>query len=171
MADNLPVTPGTGATVAADEIGGVLHQRVKLSLGVDGAAADAVGGAGASAPGVQRMTLASDDPAVVELAALGRIVDGDYETVAAGQTNQALGAGGAVGDYLMGVLIVPATTSPGVVQIKDGSNSAITVFAGGPDSISNLVPFLVPLGIRSVSGAWQVTTGADVSVVASGSFT
>jgi hypothetical protein len=43
VADNIAVTPGTGATVAADDIGGVLHQRVKLSLGADGSAADAPG--------------------------------------------------------------------------------------------------------------------------------
>ena len=36
MADNIGYTPGTGATVAADEIGGVLHQRVKLIHGADG---------------------------------------------------------------------------------------------------------------------------------------
>jgi hypothetical protein len=40
MADNVGYTPGVGATVAADEIGGVLHQRVKISIGADGAAAD-----------------------------------------------------------------------------------------------------------------------------------
>ena len=38
MADNVGYTPGTGATVAADEIGGVLHQRVKLGIGDDGVA-------------------------------------------------------------------------------------------------------------------------------------
>lgn len=37
MADNVGYTPGTGATVAADDIGGILHQRVKLTLGADGA--------------------------------------------------------------------------------------------------------------------------------------
>lgn len=40
MADNIGYTPGTGATVAADEIGGVLHQRVKLGIGDDGVAVD-----------------------------------------------------------------------------------------------------------------------------------
>lgn len=67
MADNIAVTPGSGATVAADDIGGVLHQRVKISLGADGSAVDAVAGAGAVGTGVQRVTLASDDPAVVAL--------------------------------------------------------------------------------------------------------
>lgn len=40
MADNIGYTPGTGATVAADEIGGVLHQRIKLGIGADGVAVD-----------------------------------------------------------------------------------------------------------------------------------
>lgn len=40
MADNVGYTPGAGATVAADEIGGVLHQRVKIGIGDDGSATD-----------------------------------------------------------------------------------------------------------------------------------
>lgn len=38
MADNIGYTPGTGATVAADEINGVLYQRVKVIHGADGIA-------------------------------------------------------------------------------------------------------------------------------------
>ena len=41
MVDNVAITAGTGTTVAADDVGGVLHQRIKLSLGADGSAADA----------------------------------------------------------------------------------------------------------------------------------
>ena len=40
MADNIGYTPGTGATIAADDIGGVLHQRVKIGIGSDGASTD-----------------------------------------------------------------------------------------------------------------------------------
>lgn len=40
MADNVGYTPGTGATVAADDISGVLHQRVKIGVGTDGVAVD-----------------------------------------------------------------------------------------------------------------------------------
>ncbi len=40
MADNVGYTPGTGATVAADDISGVLHQRVKIGVGGDGVAVD-----------------------------------------------------------------------------------------------------------------------------------
>jgi hypothetical protein len=98
-------------------------------------------------------------------------LDDDYETVAAGQTTQALGATGAVGDMLRQLIIVPATTSPGNVQIKDGAGTAITLFAGGATSVPNLLPIVVPIGARSINGAWQVTTGANVSVVALGNFT
>src|SRR5688572_736482 len=52
----------------------------------------------------------------------------ENETVAASQTDQVLGATGGAGDYLTGLLIVPATTSPGAVSIKDGGGSAVTVF-------------------------------------------
>jgi hypothetical protein len=38
MADNVGYTPGSGATVAADDIGGVLYQRVKITHGADGIA-------------------------------------------------------------------------------------------------------------------------------------
>lgn len=99
------------------------------------------------------------------------ITNAEYETVAASQTDQAMGATGATGDYLAGVLIVPATTSPGAVSIKDGSGSAITIFTGGASSVSNLVPFMVPLGIKSTGGAWKITTGTNVSAMGVGNFT
>ena len=94
------------------------------------------------------------------------------ESVAASQTAQTLGPTGAVGDCLYGVLVIPATTSPGAVAILDGATST-TIFTGGASSVSNLVPFFIPfpLGIRSSSGAWSVTTGANVSVIACGRFT
>ena len=40
MADNVGYTPGSGAVIAADDIGGVLHQRVKIGIGADNTAVD-----------------------------------------------------------------------------------------------------------------------------------
>lgn len=94
----------------------------------------------------------------------------DYETIAASQTDQAMGATGGIGDYLAGLLVVPATTSPGAVSIKDGGGSAITVFTGGATSVSNLTPFFIPIGAKSLAGAWKITTGASVSVIGTGNF-
>lgn len=36
MADNTTITPGSGATIAADDISSVLYQRNKIALGADG---------------------------------------------------------------------------------------------------------------------------------------
>lgn len=94
----------------------------------------------------------------------------DYETVAASQTAQVLGATGAVGDYIGGLLVVPAATSPGNVLLLDGATS-ITLFAGGALSVADLKPFFIPVGALSVVGAWKVTTGASVSVIGIGNFT
>lgn len=41
--DNVGYTPGEGATIAADEVGGVLFQRVKQAFGADGEATDVSG--------------------------------------------------------------------------------------------------------------------------------
>lgn len=93
-----------------------------------------------------------------------------YETVAASQTDQVLGATGAIGDLLVGVSVTPLTTAAGAITLKDDT-TAITLFAGGTGSVSSLQPFFIFLGIRSVSGAWSLTTGANVSCVAVGDFT
>lgn len=99
------------------------------------------------------------------------VAQDEYETVAASQTDQTLGATGAIGDYLAGLLIIPATTSPGAVSIKDGAGSAITIFTGGASSVTNLVPFFVPLGAKATGAGWKVTTGANVSAIGVGDFT
>lgn len=40
MADNVSVTPGTGATIRTDEVGGVQYQVIKLAFGASGSATD-----------------------------------------------------------------------------------------------------------------------------------
>lgn len=106
------------------------------------------------------------------LAALRNANSDEYETVAAGSSDQILGATGAVGDYLTGLLIVPAAVTAGTVSIKDGNGSAINVFVTG--TLSSLVPFFVPIQARCVNATtpgWKVTTGASVSVFGTGNFT
>lgn len=38
MADNVNITPGSGAVIASDEVAGAQYQRVKLTWGADGTA-------------------------------------------------------------------------------------------------------------------------------------
>jgi hypothetical protein len=65
MADNVAITAGSGTSIAADDISSVWYQRVKLSLGADGSAVDAVAGNGTAGTSVMRVTLASDSTGVV----------------------------------------------------------------------------------------------------------
>jgi hypothetical protein len=67
MADNVAITAGSGTSIAADDITSVFYQRVKLSLGADGSAVDAIAGNGAVSTAVQRVTIASDSTGVVGL--------------------------------------------------------------------------------------------------------
>jgi hypothetical protein len=89
-------------------------------------------------------------------------------------TTTMTGAGsGATGDFLSTVTIVPETLNPGSISIKDGSATAIVIFAGGTGSVLSLVPFTVNLGYTSASGAWQIVTGSGGNVhgVCGGNFT
>jgi len=95
---------------------------------------------------------------------------GEWETVAASQTTQTIGATGAAGDFLSHIVVIPATTSPGVVTVLDNATTFFS-FPGGASSLASLQPFTIDIRAYSVSGAWKITTGANVSVVAVGDFT
>jgi hypothetical protein len=128
-------------------------------------------GNGATGTGSQRVTIASDNtPFPVNNSVLTAFGTGKYITVAASTGPTTLQTStGATGDYISGVLVIPATTSPGAITLTDNS-TAITIFAGGASSVSNLVPFFIPLGALSASGAWKLTAGANVSCIGIGKF-
>jgi hypothetical protein len=94
-----------------------------------------------------------------------------YVSVPASQTNFLLGSTGAIGDYLANLLIVPVSTSPGLISISDGAGAPIVIFEGGAEAVNDLTPFTINIGLPSTSGGWHVTTGTSVSVLAAGNFT
>ena len=94
-----------------------------------------------------------------------------YETVAASQTAQAIGGTGAIGDYLSHVIVSPATAGCGVVTIMDLTTEIAAFPGGGVTALTNLIPFIIPIGTTSQNGAWKITTGANVKCVAVGNFT
>lgn len=96
---------------------------------------------------------------------------GFYVAVAASQTAAVLqSSAGATGDYLAGVLVIPATTAPGVVTILDNATALVSYPGGGTTPLVTLTPFYIPVGAVSRSGAWKITTGANVSILAMGRF-
>jgi hypothetical protein len=99
MADNVGYTPGAGATIAADDIGGILFQRIKVTWGPDGTANDADTASGKPLPvqlrlstgevlGVKEDAASADADSLMPVAAKRQDTpvadsgtDGDYETL------------------------------------------------------------------------------------------
>src|SRR5260370_41384211 len=101
------------------------------------------------------------------------MLEGDrIQEIAASQSNVplALDGAGKIGDFLSHIAIIPQSTSPGAVTVQDGSGTTYHPFAGGASSVSDLSPRTVVFKAISRSGAWKVTTGANVIVEASGAF-
>jgi hypothetical protein len=89
MTDNVTITPGTGATIATDDVGGAQYQRVKIGLGADGSATDAVGGSGTVSSAVQRVTLATDVALPAGTNLLGKVKSKFFAAVASAMTRPA----------------------------------------------------------------------------------
>lgn len=93
--DNIEVTPGTGVSISADDIGGVLYQRVKIAVGADGSATDVSSAAPMPVTGPVTDTelraadvkVTLDGETVVLAAGTNNIGDVDIATIAAGDNN------------------------------------------------------------------------------------
>lgn len=180
MLTSLTLLEANNATfqVPVDLVGGYNYSFLKVTFGANGtitpvSAVDplpvTVSNANANGPAPSGNSSPTVLPSDQNVAAYGL---GSGELVAASQTDQVLGTTGQIGDVLCCITIVPESTTPGAVSIKDGSGSSMTIFAGGAGSVSNLVPFSVNLpGWKSTSGAWKVTTGSAVHCFALGRFT
>ena len=94
---------------------------------------------------------------------------GEWETVAASQTDQVLGSTGAAGDYLDKLIITVGTAATAAVSIKDGTGSSIPVLPNSPGG--GIGAYVVPLDMISFDAGWKVTTGAGSTVIAVGRFT
>jgi len=91
-----------------------------------------------------------------------------YEHVAASQTAQVLGGTGAVGDYLHRLICTVSTAATGNVVILDGSGFSHTILpASAGTGINN---YDIEVNAVSRNGAWKITTGAGVEVLAIGIF-
>lgn len=88
--------------------------------------------------------------------------------VAVSQTDFVLGATGAAGDTLAGIIIQPTGTTVGSVIVKDGS-TAIYTYPGGTVG-ADLRPIVVGFGCACAT-AWKITTPSNATVTAAGKFT
>ncbi len=119
MADNFLTTvgDGTGPSFGSDEVSSVQYPRGKVSLGADGTANDWEAGSGNVDTGTARVTLADDDPAVVDLAAIEVL-----QTTIAGDTTSLDGKVTACNTGA--VVLTTGTAEIGDVKITDGTETA-----------------------------------------------
>ena len=80
----------------------------------------------------------------------------DYETVAASQTGQVLGASGAAGDLLARLVLVVTTAATAAVSILDGATS-IQVFPNSP--CGGIGTYTIPLDLVPVADDRQSKCG------------
>lgn len=146
MADNVGYTPGAGATVAADDIGGVLFQRVKLTIGADGANNGDVSG---SNP-VPVKAIGGANPVV------------DYQTsaaLAAGAT-VSLTSAEAAGKKLAGVDVWSSVPFKVTLHTVDNSVESAVKGIGGADALCawqlRLPVGYVALGTTAGTDAFRV---------------
>lgn len=93
----------------------------------------------------------------------------EYIAVAASVTDQKLGDGDAArnGDLLERLVCVVAVPATSNVSVKDGAGgAAISIL---PTTVG-VGTYPIPFSILSKAGHWHITTGAGVTVIATGRF-
>jgi hypothetical protein len=95
-----------------------------------------------------------------------------YEHIAASSTAQVLGGNGAIGDYIHRLVCTVSTALTSTVQIIDGTGAGILTHTLLPAAVGGGIGvYNIELNAVSANGAWKVTTGAGVEVMAIGIFT
>ncbi len=117
MADNLGYTPGTGALVATDEIGGVSYQRVKVTTGADGVAND-VSAANPMPVSVQGSVAITGGLTDAQLRASPVPVSGSF-TISGGLTDAELRASPVPVSLASAPLPTGAATETTLAQVRD----------------------------------------------------
>lgn len=92
------------------------------------------------------------------------------QVIAPSATNTPLAQSGlgAIGDYISHLICVVDTAATAQVQVKDGSGTAFTVLPNSPGG--GIGTYVIPSLGASLLGAWQISTGAGVTVIARGRF-
>jgi hypothetical protein len=147
VADNVELDAGAGgAVMATDDVGGVHYAIGKLAYGALDSATLAASGAGNVSAGVPRVTLAADDPAVVDLAAI---------ELATEATQAALETAGGL---LVNLGANNDVTVTGSVTADLGVNNDVTVT--GNVAVTNA-------GLTELAAAINASSQMDVNLAAS----
>jgi hypothetical protein len=175
MADNITVTPGTGASVAADDIGGHLHQRVKLTWGPNDTAneVDTVTGKPMpvqlrTASGTEIVKAGSTLPAASDPALVVTIRDANINgrAAASGSAPVAL----ANEDFAVLGRLLPTATASGVTasRINAAATTNATSVKGSSGQVYTIDVFNAAaynVFLKLYNKATAPTVGTDVPVM------
>lgn len=153
MADNLAVTPGSGATIAADDIGGgVLAQRVKPVWGPDGTGNDTDVASGKAFPVQNRNSVGKEGAGYTGSASFttGTTAYAANDAVGASGANAAVDFG-VVGISAGNVLITSVELEIDSSSIISGETSYNLYLYNvtPPSAINDSSPFDIPSGDRA----------------------
>jgi len=185
LADTTAILADTAAIQTAVELLDNAVDGNYLNVNSNIAGTDVVGGAGAVAAGVQRVTLATDDPAVVDLAAIEVLlgtIDADTSNITACNTGAVVLASGTVTtvstvtnlSQLGGVAISmnEGVVGTGVQRVTiatdDDSVAHLATIAGDTTSLDTKVTACNTGAVVVASGAITETNSASLAVVGGG---
>lgn len=159
MADNIAVTEGAGKTIAADEIAGALHQRVKITVGADG---------------TNDGDVSTANPLPISDAGGTITVDGTVAVTNAGITS----IDGKITACNTGAVVLAAgSAAVGKLAANSGVDIGdvdVTSIAAGDNNIGNVdIASAIPAGTNLIGkvGIDQLTANANEVVVKSGTVT
>jgi hypothetical protein len=134
MADNVPITPGSGKDIATDDVGAVHYQKIKVDLGGDGVSSPLVRG---------QQTMANSIPV----------------TVASNQTGQKVQLTDGTSDATVRNLAANDALN---VAIVDGAGNQVTSFAGsgGSSATDNSAFTAGTTADTTMAGFYQSTPSA-----------
>ena len=167
MADNTTLNAGTGGdTIASDDIAGVKHQRVKVSLGADGAAVDAIGisnGLDSAGTGVQATGLMGQ----LDDVATGAVTENQFAPVRVSSRRALLVEGVASGTDINVLASANSGVDIGDVTVNNAAGaSAVNVQDGGNSlTVDNATLSVVGGGVEAT--ALRVTVASDSTGVLS----
>lgn len=134
ISDNVPITPGSGKDIAADDVGSVFYQQVKIDLGGDGVSSPLVRG---------QQTMANSIPVAI----------------ASNQTGQKVQLTDGTSDATVRNLAANDALN---VAIVDGAGNQVTSFAGsgGSSATDNSAFTAGTTADTTVAGFYQSTPSA-----------
>jgi hypothetical protein len=165
MADNVPITPGSGKDIATDDVASVHYQKIKVDLGGDGVSSPLVRGQQTKANSIP-VTHASDDTVALATGSKVQLTDGTTDaTVRNLAANDALnvaivdGSGNHI-TSIGGTGGTSATDDADFTPLSTTGTPVMAVYESAPTSVTDN-----DMGIIGIDQNRRVKVSVDASTL------